>query len=167
MRGNRSKVYSRRSRNMICDEIGPDFLGFDMGGLPAAGYFFGCVIAPVTQSCAPHLRLGRAVGQLWALFWFKNGPMAWNESLGANQSTPLPPLVSLASNTPANTACARSVVAIQSFFCHSRPCSSRSDLVRQDSEMWIVSRAFHLRRPSDLLCTPQVTGVAVVMSQKH
>jgi hypothetical protein len=29
--------------------------------------------------------LSTTKGQLWALFWLKNGPMAWNEPSGANQ----------------------------------------------------------------------------------
>ena len=97
----------------------------------------------------------------------KMGPRAWNGPPRADQLTPLTPLISLARTTPGNTACAGPVVAIQSFFCHSRPCSSRSDLVRQDTKMWIIFEVPHLQGPSDQLCTPLVTGVAVVMPQRH
>ena len=47
----------------ICDRssYGRRFLSSDMGGLPAAGYFFGCVIAPVTEARGAFLRLGLAV----------------------------------------------------------------------------------------------------------
>jgi hypothetical protein len=42
------------------------------------------------------------------------------------------------------------------------------DLARQDTEMWVTSEvSSHLQGPSDLLCTPLVTGVAVVMSQRQ
>jgi hypothetical protein len=55
------------------------------------------------------------------------------------------------------------VVAIQSFFCHSRPCSSRSDLACQDIEMWVISEVSHLQDPSDLQCTVLVAGVLAVV----
>jgi hypothetical protein len=79
-------------------------------------------------------------GQLWASIWFKNGSAAWNEPPGANQLTPLPPLVSLSPQPPQEVllVCRACVVAIQSFFCHSRPCSSRSDLARQDTETEVI-----------------------------
>jgi hypothetical protein len=117
-------------------------------------------------SFASELRTSK--GQLWASIWFKNGSGAWNEPPGANQLTPLPPLLSLTPTTPGSTACAGPVWSLFSRF-FVIPGHAAADLTSpvKTSKWGVICEVPHLQGPSDLLCTPFVTGVAVVMPQMH